>query len=176
MRIAIISAGFWLRPRPGCGILIPVFPARPLSGFNALFFLALANAGTLACLCLLCASLASAAPGHHRRAKSRACDSHARLTLRALTGQRPLGPVSGPSTRAQAGLIDPMLLLQRGHGAIFDDEVAVISNDAPVAQIDADVSLVPAFEALGVLARTVDQLPSSDVFSPRSPRGPPYSA
>ena len=69
-----------------------------------------------------------------------------------------------------------MLLLQRGHGTVFDDDVAAISNDAPVAQIDADASLVPAFEAIGLLVRDVDRLPSTDLFSPRSPRGPPYPA
>jgi hypothetical protein len=134
------------------------------------------KAGGLVLLSLLCASVATAAPAH-RRAKSRVCDPHARLTLRTIAANRPVaGPISTPSTRVQAGLIDPNLLFQRGSATTFGDEVAAISNDAPAARIDADVSLVPAFEPLGVLVKSVDRLPRSDAFSPRSPRGPPYSA
>jgi len=137
----------------------------------------LAKAGSLALLWLLCASEAQATPASHRRAKIRACDAHARLTLRALESHRPPGgPVSVPSRRALAGLADSTLLLQRGASTTFGDEVAAISNDAPAAHIEADASLVPAFEPLGVLARSVDRLPGIQLFSPRSPRGPPHSA
>jgi hypothetical protein len=133
--------------------------------------------GGLVLLWLLCASIATAAPVHQRRAKSRVCDPHSRFTLRTIAANRPVaGPISIPSTRAQAGLADPTLLFQRGGAATFGDEVAAISNDAPAARIDGDVGLVPAFEPLGVLVRSVHRLPQSDAFSPRSPRGPPYSA
>jgi hypothetical protein len=135
------------------------------------------KAGGWALLWLLWASTATAAPAHHRRQKPRVCDPRARLTLRVLSAHRPpAGPVSVPSTRARAGLADPMLLFQRGSGTAFADDIAAISNDVPAARIDADASLVPAFEPLGVLGRTVDRLPRIHSFSPRSPRGPPFFA
>jgi hypothetical protein len=135
----------------------------------------LTKAGSLTLLWLLCASIAVAAP-HHRRTRLRVCDPHSRHTLRSLAGHQPIGPVSTPSTKAQAGLADPMLLLQRGHGTVFGDDIAIIPNDAPIAAIEPDATLVPAFEAIGLLVRAVYQLPDHDLFSPRSPRGPPYSA
>ncbi|HTK29722.1 MAG TPA: hypothetical protein VL309_09235 [Vicinamibacterales bacterium] len=135
------------------------------------------KAGGLTLLWLLCASLAEAAPHHHRRARTRLCDPHARRTLRTIEKtHRQAGPVSAPSTRALAGLADPTLLFQRGHGPIFGDDVVFITTDAPAARIEADARLVPAFEPVGVLGRTVDRLPRTLACSPRSPRGPPSPA
>jgi len=136
----------------------------------------LIKAASLALLWLLCASMAGAAPAHHRRTKSRVCDPHSRHILRSLTGRRAVGPVSEPSTRARAGLTDPVRRLHRAQRPLFEDEVAAITNDAPVAEIDSDPSVVPAFDSVGVLSRPACRLPVSNVFSPRSPRGPPYSA
>ena len=128
-------------------------------------------------LWLFCASSASAAPvHHHRRIRTRVCDQRAHVSLRNLAAHRPVGPVAPPSTRAQSGLADPMLFFHHGHHAAFDEDVAAISNEAPVAQIDGDLSLTPDFESLGILARSTDQLPVESAFSPRSPRGPPFTA
>jgi hypothetical protein len=131
--------------------------------------------GSLALLCLFCASIADASTSRHRRARSRMCDQRTRLSLRGLASGRPVGPVAPPSTRALSGLGDSTLLLQHGHLVLLDDGIAAISNDAPAAQSD-DLSLFPAFQALGLIARTTDRLPLHDTFSPRSPRGPPAAA
>lgn len=92
-----------------------------------------------------------------------------------MATRHPVGPVAPPSTRARSGLSDPTLLLQYGHRPQLDDDIAAISNDAPAAYTD-DLSLLPAFEALGIVPRTVARLPVDDTFSPRSPRGPPAAA
>jgi hypothetical protein len=137
---------------------------------------AVMKASSLVVLWLLCASVASAAPAH-RRAKLRVCDPHG-ARLKKLQPHRGSvgGPVAPPSTRALAGLTDPRLVLHRGSTADADDDVAAIQNDPPAARIDAGLRLAPAFEAIGVLARIADRLPTLHRFSPRSPRGPPHSA
>jgi hypothetical protein len=139
---------------------------------------AVMKASSLVVLWLLCASVASAAPVH-RRGRARVCDSHgSRLKTRTLHARYASsgGPVAPPSTRALVGLADPTLLLQRGTGTNLGDDVAAIQNDSPAARIDAELRLAPAFEPIGVLARSADRLPKLHRFSPRSPRGPPYSA
>jgi len=97
------------------------------------------------------------------------------LTLRALQRQSRsgAGPVARTSTALHAGLPSPKPLLTRSpHGPLGDNDAA-IANDAPVARIDADEGVRPALRALGLLASSLDPLPSSRVFSPRSSRGPP---
>jgi hypothetical protein len=83
------------------------------------------------------------------------------------------GPVVQPSTRAQAGLSDVIVRLQRGMRASVDDDDKAIQNDAPAAWIDAAERLSPALGRLGVLVRTGVLHPNTHAFSPRSPRGPP---
>jgi hypothetical protein len=144
--------------------------------FSLHYWRTLLKVGSLATVWLFCASSAWAAPGHHKRTRIRVCDQRTHISLRNLATHPPVGPVAPPSTRAQSGLADPTLFFQRGHRAVLDDDVAVISNEAPVAQIDADLSLTPDFESLGILARTADQLPLDAAFLPRSPRGPPFTA
>jgi hypothetical protein len=134
------------------------------------------KACSLAVLCLLCASIASAAPAH-RRARHRVCDPHA-TTLKKLRARvtSPVGPVAPPSSRVMAGLTDSTLLLQRGQPTPVDDDVAAIQNDTPADGIESGLRLAPALEPIAVLARRVDRLPKLHVAFPRSPRGPPYSA
>ena len=134
------------------------------------------KASGLAVLWLLCASVATAAPAHHR-GKARVCETHgARLKKLQPHPASVGGPVAPPSTRALAGLADPTLLLKRGTPTNVDDDVAAIQNDSPAARIDAGLRHAPAFAPIGVLARVEDRLPKLHRFSPRSPRGPPYSA
>jgi hypothetical protein len=135
------------------------------------------KASALAVLWVLCASsIASAAPAHHR-GKPRVCRTHgARLKKLQPHPASVGGPVAPPSTRALAGLADPILLLTRGTQTPVDDDVAAIQNDSPAARIDRGLRLAPAFAPIGVLTRDADPLPKLHRFSPRSPRGPPYSA
>ncbi len=133
------------------------------------------KASSLAVLWLFCASVATAAPAHHR-GKARVCATHGDRLKKQPHPASVGGPVAPPSTRALAGLADPMLLLQHSTSTNVDDDVAAIQNDSPAARIDAGLTLVPAFAPIGVLARIADRLPKFHRFSPRSPRGPPYSA
>ena len=133
------------------------------------------KAGSLVVLWLLCASVATAAPAH-RRGRARVCDAHRAKLAKLHRDRKPVGPVAPPSTRALAGLADPTLLLKRGSGTNFDTDVDAIQNDTPAARIDAGLRLAPAFEPVGVVARISDRLPKLHRFSPRSPRGPPYTA
>ncbi|HEY2904744.1 MAG TPA: hypothetical protein VGJ29_02530 [Vicinamibacterales bacterium] len=134
------------------------------------------KASALAVLWVLCASVATAAPVHHR-SKPRVCRTHgARLNKLQPHPASVGGPVAPPSTRALAGLADPILLLTRATQTNVDDDVAAIQNDSPAARIDCGLRLAPAFAPIGVLARIADRLPKLHRFSPRSPRGPPYSA
>jgi len=98
------------------------------------------------------------------------------MTLRALL-KRPSsagGPVVRPGFRIHSGLPYTTTLFQRGSHLGLNDYDAAIQNDAPAAQFDADEDVRPALRPLGVLASSFDRLPSSSVFSPRSPRGPPH--
>lgn len=136
----------------------------------------LARACCLAVLCLLCASVATAAPVH-RRVRGRVCDPHA-ATLKKLEARQASkgGPVAPPSTRALAGLTDPALSFQRANHTTFDDDQALIQNDTPAADVYVSLMLAPALEPIGFLARRIDRLPKLDACSLRSPRGPPPSA
>ena len=134
------------------------------------------KASALAVLWVLCASVATAAPAH-RRGKPRVCRTHATRVKKLQPHPASVGgPVAPPSTRALAGLADPILLVSRATLTNVDDDVAAIQNDSPAARIDCGLRLAPAFAPIGVLARIADRLPKLDCFSPRSPRGPPYSA
>jgi len=137
---------------------------------------AVMKASALAVLWLLCASVATAAPAHHR-GKPRVCKTHGPRVPKLHRHPASVGgPVAPPSTRALAGLADPILLLTRATQTNVDDDVAAIQNDSPVARIDCGLRLAPAFAPIGVLARTANRLPNLHRFSPRSPRGPPCSA
>ena len=54
--------------------------------------------------------------------------------------------------------------------------IAAIQNDAPAANIDADVRATPTLRPLGLLVGPLDWQPRTRPFSPKSPRGPPLTA
>ena len=85
-------------------------------------------------------------------------------------------PAASGFSRWAGRSTDPILLVSRATLTNVDDDVAAIQNDSPAARIDCGLRLAPAFAPIGVLARIADRLPKLDCFSPRSPRGPPYSA
>ena len=135
-------------------------------------------------LLLVCASLSDAAvrPRHHhgRTRTTRAARTGPELcssgiTLRTLarqsnTGGGPLAHRAG----SRPGVLHPARpLLKRGALAPLDDDDAAIQNDAPVARSEGDENVRPALRPLGVLASSFYGLPTFDIFSPRSPRGPP---
>lgn len=135
-------------------------------------------------LVCLCAATASAAPRSHRhpvrrhptvRALTPAPSCGTSLTLRALQHQSRAvaGPVAHTSISLHAELPHPTQVVQRGTPGRSGETEAAIVNDAPVAHIDVDRRVRPAFRALGVLACSSDRLPLSDAYSPLSSRGPP---
>jgi hypothetical protein len=127
-------------------------------------------------LVLLCASLVSAAPRARRHAKPAASRCSVTLTLHALLHQPTSGgPLARRHFRIHQGLPHTTTLLQRGSNAGLGDNDAAIQNDAPAASIAADDGAEPELQPLGVLACSVDSLPTSSAFSPRPPRGPPHS-
>jgi hypothetical protein len=137
----------------------------------------LMRAGSLALLWLLVPSVVSAAPAH-RRGSGRVC--HPRpVRLRKLPAVQKSygGPVAQPSTRAQAraqaGLSDVVVRLQRGMQTSVNDDDEAIQTDAPAAWIDGTERLAPALGPIGVLVRPCVHYPKTHAFSPRSPRGPP---
>jgi hypothetical protein len=133
----------------------------------------LMKGGGLALLWLLVPSTVSAAPAP-RRVPGRVCDPYA-IRLRRLprVPKSYGGPVVQPSTRAQAGLSDVLVRLQRFIPASVNDDDAAIQNDAPAAWFDAAERPSPALAPLGVLVRAGVHHPNTHTFSPRSPRGPP---
>jgi hypothetical protein len=150
---------------------VPVTRARQLADHLLLPGLALC----------LCAAVAGAAPGtwhevrwHPAKAAAAVPSCGTSLTLRALQRQaRSLaGPVARRSTTPHAGLRLPGPLLTRGSHGRPSDEDAAIANDTLVARIE-DEGVQPGLRALGLLVSSLDPLPASRVFSPRSSRGPP---
>ena len=133
----------------------------------------LMRASSVAVLWLLFASVGYAAPAPQATA-GRVCDNSTVLSKKQLRHRKSFGgPLARPSTRAQAGLIDPMALMKRGSFPDDDDDDAAIQNDAPAAQIDADERPTPALRPIGLLPRTDDPRLPDRAFTPRSPRGPP---
>src|SRR5207249_3176377 len=92
-------------------------------------------AGSVALLWLACAQAASAAPGG--RFAGPACDPQT-TTLRKLARQPKSfgGPLKKGRTLQLFGLTDPSARLLRGTHTTFDNDDAVIQNDAPAARID----------------------------------------
>jgi hypothetical protein len=133
----------------------------------------LMKGGSLALLWLLAPSMVSAAPAP-RRGPGRVCDPYAvRLRKLPRVPKSYGGPLVQPSTRAQAGLSDVVVRLQRGMPTSVSDDDEAIQNDAPAAWIDAAERPSPALGRLGVLVRAGVHHPNTHAFSPRSPRGPP---
>jgi hypothetical protein len=131
------------------------------------------KSGSLALLWLLVPSVVSAHPVP-RRGSGRVCDPYAVRHRKLPSVPKSYGgPVAQPSTRAQAGLSDVVVRLQRGMPTSVNDDDAAIQNDAPAAWIDAAERLTPALGRIGVLVCSCLHHPSTHAFSPRSPRGPP---
>lgn len=150
-----------------CPILMPPFTLIPRTLVKTSRLLA---SWLLVCAC---ASLADAAPGPSRHPRPALCSS--KLTLRTLL--RKPGPADGAvarrTFRIHSGLPYTTTLSKRPLQGRSDNYDEAIQDDAPAARIHADEDVRPVLQPLGVLASSVDRLPSSSVFSPRSPRGPP---
>jgi hypothetical protein len=131
----------------------------------------------VALLWLVSVAPALAAPTPRRGAAGPVCDPQT-TTLRKLARMPKSfgGPLKRPSTRALAGLTDVTARLLRGSRPSLNSDEAAIQNDAPAARTDEDDRLVPCLRPLGVLAGSVDARPRSHAFSPKSPRGPPFTA
>jgi hypothetical protein len=137
--------------------------------------LGLMRASSVAVLWLLFASVGYAAPAPHG-AGGRVCDNTTVVSKKLLRHRKSFGgPLARPSTRALAGLTDPMVLMKRGSLPDDNDDDAAIQNDAPAAQIDVDEHATPALRALGLVPRVRDPRLPDRTFTPRSPRGPPVS-
>jgi len=126
---------------------------------------------------LLSVSFAHAASMPEHRPTGAKCDEHS-ATLKKLIRQAKSfgGPLARPPQRALFGLSDITVRLQRATRTNTDDEHAAIQNDAPAANINADVRATPTLQPLGLLVGPLDWHPRTRTFSPKSPRGPPLTA
>lgn len=125
---------------------------------------------------LLSVSFAQAAAQGHRATTAK-CDEHSTTLKKLIRHARSFGgPLARPPQRALFGLSDITARLQRSARANPDDEHAAIQNDAPAANIDADVRATPTLQPLGLLVGPFDSHPRTRAFSPKSPRGPPLTA
>jgi hypothetical protein len=126
---------------------------------------------------LFTTSLAQAASPQGHRPTGALCDEHS-TTLRKLIRHSKSfgGPLARRPQRALFGLSDVTARLQRGARANMNDDDAVIQNDAPAANLDADGRDVPTLQALGLFVGALDRRPRTRTFSPKSPRGPPVPA
>lgn len=137
----------------------------------------LIKASSVTLVSLLFASVSWAAPAPRPGAAGRVCDGSATTARKLLRHVKSFGgPLAQPSTRALAGLADPMALLKRAPVTSCDDDDDAIQNDAPAAQFDLDERHTPALRALGVLPRSHGPRLPTRAFTPRSPRGPPAAA
>jgi hypothetical protein len=135
----------------------------------------LLKAGSVVALWLLCASVTYAAPGPRRNVVGRACAANStpvhKLSRRPKSSG---GPVALPSKRALSGLSDITARLKRAATrANVADEDQAIQSDTSAARIESDDRQTPVLRPIGILAGCFDRLPRPDLFSPRSPRGPP---
>lgn len=135
---------------------------------------ALTLAGSIALLSLASVSPAIAAP--RRGPSGPICDPQAPIARKLPRHPRSFGgPLKLPSVRAMAGLQDITARMLRGSRAYLGEGAAAIQNDTPVAAFDAGDHLIPSLRPLETI-RARDLQPRSRAFSPRSPRGPPFTA
>jgi hypothetical protein len=135
-----------------------------------------ANAARLVALLVLCTlggSVAEAAPRHGRR-QAEPAKCSVQLTLRLVEKQpnSGAGPIAHHNFRVNRGLPHTTTLFQRGLHARSSDDAA-IQNDALTTRTEKNDSVSPRLQPLGIVASSVDRLPSSATFSSPSPRGPP---
>jgi hypothetical protein len=126
---------------------------------------------------LLSVSFAQAASTPEHRTTAAKCDEHSATLKKLIRHAKAFGgPLAWPPQRALFGLSDITVRLQRATRANTDDEHAAIQNDAPAANINADVRATPTLQPLGLLVGPLDWHPRTRTFSPKSPRGPPLTA
>jgi hypothetical protein len=126
---------------------------------------------------LLSVSFAHAASTPEHRATDAKCDEHSATLKKLIRHAKSFGgPLARPQQRPLFGLTDITARLQRAPRANTDDEHAAIQNDAPAANINADVRATPTLQPLGLLVGPLDGQPRTRTFSPKSPRGPPLTA
>jgi hypothetical protein len=126
---------------------------------------------------LLSVSLAHAASMQGQRPTETKCDEHSATLKKLIRHVKAFGgPLARPPQRALFGLSDITARLQRAARANTDDEHAAIQNDAPAANIDAEVRATPTLQPLGLLVGPLDWHLRTRTFSPKSPRGPPFTA
>jgi len=166
-----------LRPQARCGIVVAVSQAN-----NCVYMPSssptlrvLTTAGSVVLMSLLSVSVASAARAPRRATSRRVCDTQT-ASIRKLERIPKTfgGPLARPSVRTLAGLTDPLARLLRGGRTNQGDEAQAIQNDTPASPIVAGPELEP--QALSTFVPAFEQRPHTRAFSPRSPRGPPFSA
>jgi hypothetical protein len=136
----------------------------------------LVRAGGLVTICLLWASIASAAPAPRAATKSSSktvCDPVA--TRRLPRHPRSFG---GPLRQPKQLLTFDELTshVARTPQGDLGNENQAIQNDAPAARMDAGDRPEPTLRALGLLAGSIDPHPRTLACSPKAPRGPPVAA
>jgi hypothetical protein len=132
----------------------------------------LPKASSLVSICLLWASVASAAPAP--RAARTVCDPQTVAAKRLLRHPRSFGgPLKLPTLLALNELTSHVTRWTHGN---LGDENQAIQNDAPAARMDADDRPVPTLRVVGLLIGSIDPRPCTLPCSPKSPRGPPVAA
>jgi hypothetical protein len=124
-------------------------------------------------LVLAAASAAAAAPPAPRHKASTLCRPHTTLKKLLLRMEKVGGPLAQHPFSLRSKLMVTKPLLQRATRARVGDDDEAIQNDAPAARIDFDDAATPILRPVAVLSTSFDRLSVPDLFSPRSPRGPP---
>lgn len=135
------------------------------------------KSGAILVLMLLAASSAEAAHRPHHTGAGRRATAARAVTLKQFkrTPHSFGGPIALPSQRLLVGLNDPTTRVTRATEPDDDDDASAIQNDAPAARFDLETRGVPVLIPLGLLVRPHDSRLCSGAYSPKSPRGPPFT-
>jgi hypothetical protein len=126
---------------------------------------------------LVFASIVDAAPAPRRGVAGPLCDPQTPAARKLPRHPKSYGgPLADRSSATRVLLTDLGARMQRGMRADLASDEEIIQNDAPIAQADGDDRPVPALRPLGVLVGSHNVRPDSQASSPRSPRGPPFTA
>ena len=130
----------------------------------------------IALLALFCASMADAAPALARGAAGPLCDPQTPTYRKLPRHPKSFGGPLADRSDSRGVVKDLTARLQRGSRAKLPSDDVAIQNDAPATQSDADDGPIPALRPLGLLIGSLDLRIQTGAFSPRSPRGPPFTA
>jgi hypothetical protein len=125
----------------------------------------------------LFASIVEAAPPAHHLAFRRPCDPHSTSLLKLLRYPKAHSPLA-KTRRARTWLVFDLAaahLHRNSHSNPGADDDAAIQNDTAATSSHDEGSCAPSLRSLGIVNAALGGRPLTRAFSPRSPRGPPFS-